>query len=65
MPIHQVISKERIPIKIYSDNIEPQTLEQLIETAKVPGAFHHVASMPDAHLGMGIAIGTVLVTSCA
>lgn len=62
MPIKQVITTGRIPAKIYASVVEDNVVEQLVNTANVPGAFRHVASMPDAHLGIGIAIGTVLAT---
>lgn len=62
MPINKVITDGRIPVKVYASIVEDGVAEQLIDTSNVPGAFHHVASMPDAHVGIGIAIGTVLVT---
>ena len=36
------------------------TIEQLIQTAKLPFVYKYVAAMPDAHLGNGSTIGTVL-----
>ncbi|MGV0110352.1 hypothetical protein [Arthrobacter sp. CP30] len=34
--------------------------QQLIETASMPFVYPHLASVPDAHLGKGCAVGTGL-----
>ncbi|MBD3238457.1 MAG: RtcB family protein [Candidatus Moranbacteria bacterium] len=60
MPIKKVISTEKIPIKLWMDNIEPGALEQAKNLANLPFAFHHVAIMPDCHQGYGMPIGGVL-----
>lgn len=44
---------------------EEQAIEQLKKTAQLPFVFHYVAAMPDAHLGIGATIGTVLPTKGA
>ncbi len=41
---------------------EENTIEQLKKTASMPFVFKHLAAMPDAHLGIGATIGTVLPT---
>lgn len=58
----QVISTERIPIKLWLDDIEEKALEQAKNVANLPFSFHHVAIMPDAHSGYGISIGGVFAT---
>lgn len=60
--MRQVISSERIPIKMWLDDIEEGTLSQAINLANLPFAFRHVALMPDAHKGYGMCIGGVLAT---
>lgn len=45
--------------------IEPKTLEQAKRTASMPFVFPHVALMPDAHLGMGATVGSVIATQGA
>lgn len=62
MPVLKVISDERVPIKIWSADVEPQAIEQLRNTAKLPFVFKHVAVMPDVHLGHGATIGSVVAT---
>lgn len=42
--------------------IDPQTLEQAYRTAKMPFIYPHLALMPDAHLGAGATVGSVIPT---
>jgi tRNA-splicing ligase RtcB len=42
--------------------IEPATLAQAAATASLPFIFPHVALMPDAHLGKGATVGSVIPT---
>lgn len=42
--------------------IEPNTLEQARLTASMPFVFPHLALMPDAHLGKGATVGSVIPT---
>ena len=58
----QVISTEKIPIKLWLDNIEPEALSQAKNIANLPFAFKHIAIMPDCHVGYGMPIGGVLAT---
>ncbi len=57
-----VIGTEHLPIKLWLDDIEGGALEQARHLANLPFAFHHVAIMPDAHLGYGMPIGGVMAT---
>ncbi|OGI26157.1 MAG: RNA-splicing ligase RtcB [Candidatus Moranbacteria bacterium RBG_13_45_13] len=56
----KVIRTEKIPIKLWISQIEPGALEQAKHLANLPFAFHHIAVMPDAHVGYGMPIGGVL-----
>ncbi len=58
----QVISSERLPIKMWLDDIEEGALEQAKHLANLPFAFKHVAVMPDSHQGFGMPIGGVLAS---
>jgi tRNA-splicing ligase RtcB len=60
--MNQVITTERIPIKMWLDDIEEDALNQAKNVANLPFAFKHIAIMPDAHLGYGVPIGCVLAT---
>ncbi|WP_018156343.1 RtcB family protein [Demetria terragena] len=42
--------------------LEPATLEQAERTATMPFIHPHVALMPDAHLGLGATVGSVIPT---
>ena len=46
----------------WASQLEDKTLEQARETASMPFVHPHVALMPDAHSGMGSAVGTVIPT---
>jgi tRNA-splicing ligase RtcB len=63
----QVIHKEGSrPIKIWTNDIEPEAMSQLENLAKLPFiAGHGVACMPDVHAGKGSTIGTVIATDSA
>lgn len=58
----QVINTERIPIKLWLEDMEPGALAQARNMANLPFAFRHVAIMPDSHEGYGMPIGGVLAT---
>src|SRR5579872_4959425 len=56
---------EKIITFIPPENIEPEAVQQIKNTASMPFVFHHVAVMPDTHFGKGSTIGTVLATKGA
>ncbi len=58
----KILSTEKIPLKLWLDDIEDGALQQAKNLANLPFAFHHVAIMPDAHFGYGMPIGGVLAT---
>ncbi len=58
----KVISSERLPVKMWLDDIEQGALEQAKHLANLPFTFKHVAIMPDSHQGYGMPIGGVLAT---
>lgn len=64
----KVISTERVPIKIWVNDladVEASAIQQLKNTASLPFVFKHVAAMPDVHLGHGATIGSVVATQGA
>ena len=69
MPIRKVIydtqAGHRVPIKIYTNDIDEMAENQLRELGKLPFIHHHVAAMPDCHGGMGSTIGSVIPTKGA
>jgi tRNA-splicing ligase RtcB len=46
----------------FASTIDPDTIEQAKQTASMPFVRPHVALMPDAHVGKGAAVGTVIPT---
>lgn len=61
--MQKVIVTEKLPIKLWLDDIDPGALEQARNLANFPFLFRHVAVMPDAHQGYGMPIGGVMATS--
>ncbi|MFC7491276.1 MULTISPECIES: RtcB family protein [unclassified Knoellia] len=45
--------------------LEPSTREQAERTSELPFVFPHLALMPDAHLGLGATVGSVIPTERA
>ena len=62
MPIKQVITEGRLPVKIWTDEVEPQARQQLVNLSTLPFIYRHVAAMPDVHTGIGATIGSVIAT---
>ena len=58
----KVVSTEKLPIKMWLEDIEDGALEQAKNLANLPFAFKHIAIMPDSHLGYGMPIGGVMAT---
>ena len=58
----------KVPARIYAsdkileDSFEDESINQLINTATLPGAFKYVLAMPDIHEGYGPPIGGVIAT---
>ncbi len=59
---NRVITSEKIPIKLWLDDIEDGALQQAKNLANLPFAYKHIAIMPDAHQGYGMPIGGVMAT---
>jgi tRNA-splicing ligase RtcB len=58
----QVVTSEKLPIKMWLTDIEDEALGQAKNLANLPFAFRHIAIMPDAHTGYGVPIGGVFAT---
>jgi len=58
----KVISSEKLPIKMWLDEVEDSCMAQIKNLANLPFAFKHIAIMPDSHTGYGMPIGGVLAT---
>jgi tRNA-splicing ligase RtcB (3'-phosphate/5'-hydroxy nucleic acid ligase) len=56
---------EKIVTFLPPEQIEPQAKQQLENIAEMPFLFHHLAVMPDCHLGKGATVGSVIATDGA
>src|SRR3712207_4906300 len=68
MPVMKEIPAEvtgHVPVKIWTDQIEPSAEQQLVALAACPFIFHHVAAMPDVHYGLGATVGSVFAAEGA
>jgi tRNA-splicing ligase RtcB (3'-phosphate/5'-hydroxy nucleic acid ligase) len=58
----KVVATEKLPIKMWLEDIESGALAQAKNLANHPFTFRWVAIMPDTHQGFGMPIGGVLAT---
>jgi tRNA-splicing ligase RtcB len=58
----KVVDTEKIPIKLWLNEMEEGALDQAKNLANLPFAYKHIAIMPDSHLGYGMPIGGVMPT---
>ena len=62
MPVRQVIDRGGVPVRIFTDDVDAQSVEQLAAVSRLPVVVGHVAAMPDVHVGIGATIGSVIPT---
>lgn len=62
VPVRMEIETGGVPVKLFTDEVDDPTLAQLRQVAGLPVVFHHVAAMPDVHLGLGATVGSVIPT---
>lgn len=62
MPIQQTLNNGRVPVQVWTRDADPAALQQLARVAQMPFVHHHVAAMPDVHLGIGATVGAVVPT---
>ena len=60
MPIQKIMTKGKVPVKIYTEDIEHDALQQLYNISQLPFIHSHIAAMPDVHLGKGATVGSVI-----
>jgi len=64
MPVRRVLNS-RVPVKVWTDDVEDVAAEQLKRTGALPFVFKHVAAMADTHWGLGATVGSVIATKGA
>jgi tRNA-splicing ligase RtcB len=62
MPVQQEITEGRVPVKVYTGEVEATARQQLVNVSRLPIVHHHIAAMPDVHLGIGATVGSVIPT---
>jgi tRNA-splicing ligase RtcB len=65
MPVKQILEGGRVPVRVWTGELDAATREQLLNVAQLPIVFGHVAAMPDVHLGIGATVGSVIATKSA
>lgn len=65
MPVYMRLNKGRVPVKIYTREVEHSALEQLGNISQLPFIHSHIAAMPDVHAGIGATVGSVIPTKGA
>ena len=62
MPVQMTLNKGRVPVRIWTRDINHDALQQLINLSQLPIIHHQVAAMPDVHYGTGATVGAVIPT---
>ena len=62
MPVRQVLDRGGVPVKIFTDDVDEASLQQLAAVSRLPIVVGHLAAMPDVHLGIGATVGSVIPT---
>jgi tRNA-splicing ligase RtcB len=71
VPIKKVLApvlydtRMRVPVKVWTDEIEESAENQLVQLAHLPFLHKHIAVMPDVHAGIGSTVGSVIATKKA
>jgi tRNA-splicing ligase RtcB (3'-phosphate/5'-hydroxy nucleic acid ligase) len=60
--MHSIINGDRVPIRLWAPahEVEGDAIRQLKAVASLPWVAHHVAVMPDVHVGKGATVGSVV-----
>jgi tRNA-splicing ligase RtcB len=62
VPVFQNLKTSGVPVKIWTDDVDEASRQQLANIASLPFIHHHVVAMADVHLGIGATIGSVIAT---
>lgn len=54
-----------VPVKIFTNDIDRASIEQLKKMAQLQFVYSHIAVMPDVHVGKGATVGSVIPTKHA
>jgi tRNA-splicing ligase RtcB len=65
MGIQITLNKGRVPVKVWTQDIEHEAIQQLVNVSQLPIVHGHIAAMPDVHAGIGATVGSVIPTKSA
>lgn len=60
MPIKLMLTQGKVPVKVFTEDIDPSSINQLSNMAQLPFIHSHIAAMPDVHYGIGATVGSVI-----
>lgn len=60
MPIKLMLNKGKVPVKVFTEDIDQASINQLNNMAQLPFIHSHIAAMPDVHHGIGATVGSVI-----
>ena len=62
MPVFEIIEGGQVPVHLWTSDIDEGARRQLTNVSRLAILHHHVAAMPDVHLGIGATVGSVIAT---
>lgn len=68
MGIQKILNAEAhygVPVKIFTNDIDSDSIKQLKKMAQLQFIYSHIAVMPDVHVGKGATVGSVIPTQHA
>ena len=68
MSIQKILNADAqygVPVKIFTNDIDRESIEQLKKMAQLQFVYSHIAVMPDVHVGKGATVGSVIPTKHA
>lgn len=60
MPVQLQLNKGKVPVKIFTNDVDSASLDQLGHLSQMPFIHSHIAAMPDVHAGIGATVGSVI-----
>lgn len=60
MPIKLMLNQGKVPVKVFTEDIDQGSITQLGNLAQLPFIHSHIAAMPDVHYGIGATVGSVI-----
>jgi len=60
MPIKLMLNQGKVPVKVFTEDIDQGSITQLSNLAQLPFIHSHIAAMPDVHYGIGATVGSVI-----